>query len=306
MFQKCSVYFRFWWPLPNIWFWPNNRPNIWPKISAKVTFGRTLVVSAVSCALVFLADVGSTLLLLTDLTGMRLGGMAAKKNPGGSLNCVLAIAMVCPSKWLSTIGHRHLCGCRWYRSSSLLEESSPNSRPRPLMDSGKRSRKKKSRSYLNLQRLHTWRSVPSSFFELHSRLVLLVNLVSHHRPHVLGMQDVKNKKVARLLEPTETPLVAVSPVLVLWAATSDWGSRLPCCSPPSSLTWQDIKKRSRAAAWTYRYSTRGSRSRTCSLSCTFRSWSLPSTRSSGQTWVAILSSPPSSGDVVWRQYTTRA
>jgi hypothetical protein len=104
-------------------------------------------VFAASCALVFLAEAASNFFLLSDFCGVHLGGMTANKNPGGSLNCVFAVAKTRPSKWLSTIGNRHLCACCWYHLSS--SEPPFFSRPCPFMDLGKML-KEKLRSYLNL------------------------------------------------------------------------------------------------------------------------------------------------------------
>jgi hypothetical protein len=62
------------------------------QISPKVA------IAAASFALVFLAEAAFNLFLLADFCGVRLLGMAAKKNPGGSLKCVSAVARTCPSK----------------------------------------------------------------------------------------------------------------------------------------------------------------------------------------------------------------
>jgi hypothetical protein len=47
------------------------------------------VVLAVSCVLVFIAKAASNFFLLADFFGVRLGVMAAKKNPGGSIAFLL-------------------------------------------------------------------------------------------------------------------------------------------------------------------------------------------------------------------------
>jgi hypothetical protein len=63
-------------------------------------------IAAASFALVFLAESAPNFFLLADFCGVRSFGMAAKKNPGGSLNYVFAVARICPSEWISTIGNR--------------------------------------------------------------------------------------------------------------------------------------------------------------------------------------------------------
>jgi hypothetical protein len=68
--------------------------------------------------------------------------------------------------------------------------------------------KEKSRSFLNLRRLHTWQSVPFLFLELRHEVVIVV---SHHRPH--GPSKTLRKEVAQLLEPTETPHSQLVPYL---------------------------------------------------------------------------------------------
>jgi hypothetical protein len=69
--------------------------------------------------------------------------------------------------------------------------------------------KEKSRSFLNLRRLHTRWSGPYSFVELRLQVVV-VGLP------LLAVYEVAgaDRKVATLLELTETPHVAVGPVLV--------------------------------------------------------------------------------------------
>jgi hypothetical protein len=66
---------------------------------------------------------------------------------------------------------------------------------------------------LNLRRLHLWRSVPYFVFELQLLIGVVGSLVTHHRPCRPG--KTSKKEVALLLEPTETPHVAVGPALVL-------------------------------------------------------------------------------------------
>jgi hypothetical protein len=72
--------------------------------------------------------------------------------------------------------------------------------------------KEKSRSCLNLRRLHMWRLVWYLFVELRLRVVV-VGLPHLSPPSSWTWQDVK-RQVAQLLELTETPHVAVGPVLV--------------------------------------------------------------------------------------------
>jgi hypothetical protein len=73
--------------------------------------------------------------------------------------------------------------------------------------------KEKLRRCLNLQGLHTWQSVPYSFFEL-QLLVLVVGLPRLSPPSSWTWQDVE-REVAQLLELMETPHLRVGPVLVI-------------------------------------------------------------------------------------------
>jgi hypothetical protein len=106
---------------------------------------------------------------------------------------------------------------------SLIRALTPAWLPRPSEgppDLGKMSKEKsrskmskeKSHSCLNLRRLHTWRSVPYLFVELQLRVVV-IGLPRLSPPSSWTWQDAA-REVAQLLEPTDTPHVAVGPVLV--------------------------------------------------------------------------------------------
>jgi hypothetical protein len=78
----------------------------------------------------------------------------------------------------------------------LSEEPLPFPRPRPLLDLGKTS-KEKSYSYLNLRRLHTWWSVPYSFFKL-QLLDGVVGLPRLSPPSSWTWQDVEREVAQHL------------------------------------------------------------------------------------------------------------
>jgi hypothetical protein len=71
--------------------------------------------------------------------------------------------------------------------------------------------------------------------------VVVVGLPRLSPPSSQTWQDVE-REVAQLLEPTETPHVAVSPLLVLELQLRVAVAGLPPFSPPSSRTWQDVKR----------------------------------------------------------------